>query len=401
MMRLTALIATICLALGAATPAAAQNPFAPRAVVNDRVITNYDVSQRALFLELFNTPGDLEEEALERLIEERLQLFAAERRGIRPSEGAIADGMAEFAARADMSAEEFVQAIGEVGISEESFRQFVIAGIAWRDVVRQRFGGRVDITGAEIDRAMSMTAYRGPVRLLLSEIILPAVPEFIEQSRELAAQITQITSFEAFADAARQVSAADSAERGGRIDWIALENLPDEVRPMLLAMRPGEVTPPIPTGNAIVLFQLRDVDRSDTLPPDSVSVEYARAVIPGTGAEAQAEVARLRGGADTCRDLAGMIPPEPEERFEFVNTTLDQVPTDVALELAKLDEWEVSTNLRQGDATVLLMLCARTPGPDLRPSRQQMEERLTNERVERLARGYLEELRANAHIRFP
>lgn len=401
MMRLTALIASICLALGAALPVAAQNPFETRAVVNDRVITNYEVSQRALFLELFNTPGDLEEEALERLIEERLQLFAADRKGIRPDEEAIQAGMAEFAQRAEMSTEEFVEAIGEAGVSPESFREFVIAGIAWREVVRQRYGGRVSITGAEVDRAMSMTAYRGPVRLLLSEIILPATPEFIEQSQELAEQITQIRSVETFSDAARQVSAAESAERGGRIDWVPLENLPDEVRPMLLAMRPGEVTPPIPTGNAIILFQLRDVDRSDTLPPDSISVEYARAVIPGTGAEAQAEIARLRDGADTCRDLGGLIPPGPEERFEFVSSSLDQVPTDIALELAKLDEWEISANLRQGDATVLLMLCARTPGPELRPTRQQMDERLTNERVERLARGYLEELRANAHISFP
>lgn len=401
MMRLTALIASICLALGAALPAAAQNPFAPRVVVNDRVITNYEVSQRALFLELFNTPGDLQEEALERLIEERLQLFAAERMGIRPGEEAIEAGMAEFAARAEMSTEEFVQAIGEIGVAEESFREFVTAGVAWREVVRQRFGGRVNITGAEVDRAMSMTAFRGSVRVLLSEIILPAVPEFVEQSRELAAQITQIRSIDAFADAAREYSAADSAGRGGRIDWVPLENLPDEVRPMLLAMQPGEVTPPIPTGNAIILFQLRGVERSDTLPPESIAVEYARAIIPGTGAEAQSEIARLRDGADTCRDLAGMIPAQPEERFEFVNTSLAQVPADVALELAKLDEWEISTNLRQGDATVLLMLCARTPGSDLRPSRQQMDERLTNERVERLAQGYLEELRANAHIRFP
>jgi peptidyl-prolyl cis-trans isomerase SurA len=401
MTRLIPMIASLCLALAVtALPASAQDPFAPRVVVNDRVITNFEVQQRALFLELFNTPGDLEEEAINRLIEERLQMFAAERRGIRPTEAQIADGMAEFAARADMSAEEFVATLEQLGVAFESFRDFVIAGIAWREVVRERFAGRVNITEAEIDRAMSMTAWRGATRLLLSEIVLPADPQFAAEVEQLVAQITAMTSIDAFSQAAREVSLSESAGRGGRLDWVAIENLPEPIRPMLLQMRPGQVAPPIPAGEAIILFQLRGIDRRDTLPPQDIIVEYARVLIPGAGtAAARDEIARLRAQADTCRDLAGLVPSRPEERFELVVQPLSEAPQDVALELARLDEGEISANLRTGDATRLIMLCARVPGDDLRPSRAQMAEMLTDRRVSALADGYLAELRAEAHIR--
>ncbi|WP_114965206.1 peptidylprolyl isomerase [Alkalilacustris brevis] len=402
MKRLTTFFALLCLAVAPALPASAQNPFEPRLIINDRAITQFEVEQRALFLSLFNTPGDLEEEALNRLTEERLQLMAAERMGIQPTAEQVAEGMAEFAGRVEMDTEEFVQAIGEVGIYPESFRDFVHAGISWREVIRRRFGGRVDVTEAEIDRALSTIAFRGGVRLLLSEIILPDIPEFAEQTRELVPQIMQLTSFDAFSDAARRFSVSDTAANGGRLDWIELGNLPESLQPVLLQLRPGQVAEPIRTGEAVILFQLRAIDRVETLAPAQVSVEYARVLVPGAGSEqAATEIARLRANADTCRDLAGLVPSQPEERFSLQQVTVPELAPDVALELARLDAGEISANLRQGDAAVVLMLCARTPVAELRPGRAQMGDQIVNRRVNAMAQGYLEELRAQAHIRQP
>ena len=76
------------------------------------------------------------------------------------------------------------------------------------------------------------------------------------------------------------------------------------------------------------------------------------------------------------------------------------IPNDIALELAKLDENEVSTALTRagGDTLVFLMLCGRTPqlGEDI--DRGAIRTSLLNERVERLAEGFLAELRADAII---
>ena len=391
------LIAGVPLIAGLVPQAAAQR-IVPALFVDDRVITQFEIEQRALFLELFNTPGDLEEEAIERLIDERLQLAEARRRGIRLTDEQIDVGMEEFAGRVNLSSEEFIEAIGQAGLSPAAFRDFVEAGLAWREVLRQRFAGRVDITDPEVDRAMSLTAQRGGVRVLLSEIILPDVPE----ARELAAELARITSFEAFEAAAREFSAAESADRGGRIDWVPLANVPEAVRPMLLQMRPGQVTPPIPSQEAIILLQLRALDVAESLPPASIAVDYAVALVPGAGTPAaEAEVARILGRADSCADFAAAMRNAPEEAYRRVESALSEVPADIALQLARLDEREVSTNLRQGDNVVLVMLCSRTPGGEQRPSRSEMRERLLDDRLGELADGFLAELRAAATIRRP
>lgn len=396
-MRLIPLIASLLLTAGLATAAAAQR-IAPALFVDDRVITEFEIEQRALFLELFNTPGDLEEEAIQRLIDERLQLAEARRRGIRPTDEQIDEGMAEFAGRVNLSPEEFIEAIGDAGLAPQAFRDFVEAGLAWREVLRQRFAGRVDVTDPEVDRALSLTAQRGGVRVLLSEIILPDIPE----ARELAEELSRITSVDAFAAAAREFSAAESAERGGRIDWIPLTNVPEGVRPILLGMRPGEVTPPIPSQEAIILLQLRALDMAESLPPASIAVDYAVALVPGAATgEAAAEVARIRGRADSCADFAAALRNAPEAAYRRVDSALSEVPADIAMELARLDEREISTNLRQGDNVVMVMLCSRTPGGEERPSRAEVRERLLDERLGELAEGFLAELRAAATIRRP
>ena len=77
------------------------------------------------------------------------------------------------------------------------------------------------------------------------------------------------------------------------------------------------------------------------------------------------------------------------------------MPADVALELAKLDPGEVSTTIRQGPNTVLLMLCSRTVTETPPQSQDDLRNALFNARVNTLADAKLDKLRAAANIRTP
>jgi len=92
------------------TPITAQNQFSPAVKVNDQVITNYEVDQRARFLTLLRAPGDPAEEALKALINDRLQSQAASAAGITATQEEVEVGMEEFAARAELTAEDFIKA---------------------------------------------------------------------------------------------------------------------------------------------------------------------------------------------------------------------------------------------------------------------------------------------------
>ncbi|MBL3568831.1 hypothetical protein BV509_08920 [Rhodovulum sulfidophilum] len=382
-------------------------PFAPRLFVNDKAITNYEMDQRIQFLRLLGNPPDIEKVALDGLIDDRLRLDEAERLGITVSDEQLKEGMEEFAARGDLDVDQFVVLIGQAGVSEESFRDFVKSGLAWREVVRAKYGPRTQVTDAEIDRAVQSAAGGGPAatagtQVLLSEIVLRAdTPDYRRDALALARQLSgSIDSADAFAAAARKYSVSRSRDQGGRMGWMPLSKLPPSVAGQVLALGPGKVSEPIEMDNAIVLFQLRSIREDRAEGPKTAAVDYAKFIIPG-GTLAQAMKVRMR--ADTCDDLYGVARGLPPERLVRETRQVADLPPDVAQELAKLDDNEVSYALGNARAAVVLMLCGRTPdlGEDGAIDREAVRRQLFGQRLAGYADSYLAELKADAIIREP
>lgn len=389
-----------------ATPAVtqAQGQFAPAIEVNDRVITGWELDQRARMLTVLNAPGNVSELAREQLIEDRLKLGAAERMGITLSEEEMQQGMEEFATRANMSAEQFVQSLEQNGVAEETFRDFIRAGQSWRNLVRQRFQGRASVSDEEVDRALASGSGGSNVRVLLSEIIMPAPPQEAEAVRARADRLSEITSLTEFSQAARQYSATRSAGAGGRLPWQELNNLPPVLRPLVIGLAPGEVTDPLPIPNAVALFQLRAIEETGYEAPEIASVEYAAYLIPGGRTEATlSRAAQITATLDTCDDLYGVAQGQPESMLRRETLPPAEVPGDVAMELAKLDPNEVSYGLTRptadgGQALMMVMLCGRTPVASEDADREQVTVGLRNQRLGSYADGYLAQLRADARI---
>lgn len=388
------------------TPGVAQNLFSPAVKVNDQVVTNYEVDQRIRFLTLLRAPGDASKEALKALISDRLQAQAASAAGITAEPEAVEVGMEEFAARANLSAEDFIKALGSNGVSAETFRDFVAAGLVWRELIRTRFGPRASISEDEIDRAIAQSSNKGGLRVLLNEIILPAPNAQAQaQSQQRAEKISKITTTAAFSAQARRYSASASRGRGGRLDWMPLSNLPPHIRSAVLALSPGQVTPPIPITNGIVLFQMRGIEETETTAPTDMALEYAAFYIAGGRTPAaMKEAARIKARVDSCDDLYGIAKNLPQEQLQIDTLPIAQVPQDIAIELAKLDPGEVSTNLTRanGETLVFLMLCGRTAelGEDVL-SREEVRTQLVNQRLQSYANGYLADLEADATIVYP
>ena len=398
--RLTRSIAVLGLGLMTAAPVSAQNLFAPVAKVNESVVTEFEVQQRQRFLEVLNAPGATREGALTSLIDERLRNEAVAEAGIELTPQGIEDSLAEFASRADLSTEEFTQALGQSGVSRETFRDFVVNSVGWRELVRARYASRVQITDAEINRALGETQGSG-VRVLVSEIIIPAPPQQAARGNALAEQISQSKSTAEFSNYASRYSATASRGRGGRLPWQNLTDLPPSLQPLILNLAPGEVTDPLPIPNAVALFQLRDIEETSVAAPTYSEIEYAAYYIPGGRTEAAlAQAAQIRGRIDTCDDLYGIAKGQPAEVLERVKKAPSDIPQDVAIELSKLDTGEVSTTLTRanGQTLMLLMMCGRTAAANASASREDVTNALRQERLTGYAEQLLEQLRADARI---
>ncbi|MEM6760248.1 MAG: peptidylprolyl isomerase [Pseudomonadota bacterium] len=407
------------LAFGLSGPSAAQNLFAPVVEVGNSVVTEFEVRQRVLFLQVLNAPASNRSSVIEELINERLRVAEAQRQGIVLSEEDLVLALEEFAQRANLSAEEFQAALGDAGVAPETFRDFVGAQTVWRDYIRARFASRVSISPEEVDRALQQVNSTSGIEVLVSEIIIPAPADQIEQVRDIADRISQSKSQAEFSSFAREFSATASRDDGGRLSWLPINQLPSSLRPVLLALSPGDVTAPLPITDAIALFQLRDIRETSVQAPEVSAVEYAAYYINGGRTpEALRIAADIKANVDRCDDLYGIAKDKPENVLDRGSLPPSEIPEDIAIELAKLDPGEVSTNLTRanGNTLVFLMLCGRTPvlpdapaadaaddGEDAAPqtvNRGAVEAELRNQRLATFASNLESELRATTRITY-
>ncbi|ATG36015.1 putative chaperone surA [Phaeobacter piscinae] len=401
--RLTQSAAAIALATAVMfgpVPAAAQGLFAPAVTVNDAVVTNYELQQRARFLTLLRDPGDPQKKAREDLILDRLKLDVLAQAGIEPTEEEVVEGMTELAGRANLSLQEFLNVLGQNGVAPETLRDFTRVGIAWREYIAARYLAQARPSEEEIDRAMGLSG-SGGVEVLLSELIMPINAQNAAQVEDIAQQVSRITTTGAFSQAAQQYSATATRQSGGRMPWMPLTNLPPQLQQVVLGLRPGEVTAPLPLDGAVALFQLRDLRETSGAAPNYAAIEYAAYYLPGGRTpEALAAGTKVANAIDTCDDLYGVAKDQDPSVLDRETLAPAEIPQDIAIELAKLDPNETSLALTRnnGQTLMLLMLCGRTAEVNAEASRESVGNALTQQRLGAFADSLLEQLKADARI---
>jgi peptidyl-prolyl cis-trans isomerase SurA len=374
----------------------AQSRFSPVVQVGDAVITRHQLDQRTRFLALLRAPGDPRILAREQLINEAVQQSAAAEAEIEITPEKVQEGLTEFAARANLTAEQFVAALAQNGVQAETFRDFVSAGLAWREYVRNRFRDTAREFPPElIRRTLAQTGTEGGLRVLVSEILLPTTtPETAAASRERAARISSLGNEAQFAAAAREFSVAPSAARGGELNWIAIDSLPDNVRPVIEGLTPGQISRPIELENAVGVFLLRDAERAVSGAQDNLSVDYALFVTDGD----QAAAFSVAREVDVCDDLYGVARGLPEDRLIRETVPTSELPSDIRAEISDLDQNEISTSLTRGGRSAVLMLCERKPALESTVDLDIVGNRLLNIKLETMASKHLEELRASSIV---
>jgi peptidyl-prolyl cis-trans isomerase SurA len=240
----------------------AQNPFAPALIVNDGVITNYDIAQRSRLLQALGAPGDIMALAREQLIEDRVKLQAASALGVTLPDGALEGGLDEFAAQRGLTVDDVLNVLSARQIDRQTMDDYVEAGLIWREVVTARFRARALPSDEEVDAALAM-AESSPVEVFqMAEIALPFAERGEAETIALADRLyRELSAGGSFTAAVRQYSRSASAERDGLIDPIAAANLPPELRRQVLLLRPGQVTRPIPIGGGLAILRLISIEQ--------------------------------------------------------------------------------------------------------------------------------------------
>ena len=371
----------------------AQSLFDPVVSINGSVITEYELNQRVRFNHFLEQTGKNIGKARDDLINDRLKVSAGRRAGIELSQVNLEQSMVDFANNSSRSLEELLSLIAQNGVDAQTFRDFVKSGVIWRKLVRSQFAGRGVPSEAEIDRAIASVGPQGGLRVLMSEIVIAASPQQAVTAKRLADKLSKITSITEFSQKATEFSAAPTRVNGGKLEWTTLNDLPAALAPIVAALRPGQVTPPLNIPNAIVLLQLRAVEETAATAKILVKIEYAFLSGPTTSIQIVAK------NSDTCDDLYGLVKSKPELKLSIQSQKPSDIKRDKAVRIALLDKDEKSIlPTAEEKISDMVMLCKRVYAISENASRAEIIQNLRLARLNSLADGYLAELRANADI---
>ena len=282
------------------------------ATVNEHPITNYDVEQRAKFLE-FATNIRINDQNRDRVYEDALQLLIDDKLRLEEAKDMIPDVESSVLPEArNFMNQNFGNGdrsgtiiLREAGIDPMTVQQKYTSDLAWSSYISGRFQEKFSNIETMIDEELArMRLSASKPQIQLGEIVLaPGQSRDLTQTEALAREIAAaVRKGASFAEIARQYSASGSASRGGNIGWVMVEKLPKAFRDELAGMKSGEVTDPVLLDGAFYLLRHTGERRNGLVDSSQSRVWLARAILPVSADATDAD--RLEAAARVSRDTS-------------------------------------------------------------------------------------------------
>ena len=306
MKTLKQLILTGLLALLAAAPASALELDRIVAVVNEDVIVRSELEQEiTVILAQIEGRGTrlpprevIERQVLERVINKRLQLQAAQRLGIEVDDATLARAIGNIASKNNMSLTDLRDTLEAEGVSFASFRedtrtQIVLARLRNQEVIK-----RIAITDREvenfIERSMGQLSQRSAVHLQHILVATPegATPEVIQRAQEKTLRLLQELHAGAdFAELALVDSDGRHALEGGDLGWMKISQVPALAADLARTLERGEIGNPIRSVSGFHIFRMLEYKGSSQ---QLITQTHARHILIKTNEVVSDQDARTR-----------------------------------------------------------------------------------------------------------
>ena len=404
-------IAFIFMALMTFNTAEAREVEGIAAIVNDEVISKFDVDQRVnLFLVtsgIERTPQNIDglrRQVLRTLIQEKLQLQEARDSEIEISRAEINAAMQDMASGTNRSLDEVEKFLKENNVHIRTMEDQIEAELAWNRFVRGRFGGQVSIGELEIDETLERAeAAMNQDRVNISEILLLANNQLDGQRlmSEAAQIVQQLRAGINFGAVARQFSAASSSASGGNLGWIPVNQLDENIVPIIENMAAGDISDPIETSAGIYIVQLNSKQQSGGIDPmrnlfDLLIITYDVAT---EGHLAKLE--SLRDSFTTCKNTEAKA-----KEMDARNVTrtgqveLRRFPKNLQSEISTTEAGQVIGPKKNEKIAEMVVVCDRKDDQGATISRDAIENNLYSQRLAIMARRHLRELRRDSIVEY-
>lgn len=401
-------------AIAAAGPVAAQDVQRIAAVVNEEVISVFDVQQRMRLLIASSGLPDTPEtqrrigpQVLRSLIDEALQKQEAERLNIRVTDTDMAEAITRVEQSNNIPPGAFEPFLQRQGIPPQSALDQIRTNIAWQKLLSRIVVPTIEIGEDKIDDVVKrIEDNRGVTEFRVGEILLPVDnPADAGDIRNLAERLVQqIRDGADFRAVAQQFSKSATAAIGGDVGWILPGELDPAIDTVITQLKVGEVSDPLNVPDGIMIVRLSE-QRTNSPPDEGERIVQLRQLLllvedgaPESAVNEQLEKAReIAASVNGCPAFAAAAEeagtPQPDNPAQF---RLNDLNAQLRAIASTIEVGKASEPLRQPSGIQVLMVCERqdNSGPD----RDEIRQTLVRERIDMLSRRYLRDLRRAAFV---
>jgi peptidyl-prolyl cis-trans isomerase SurA len=403
-----------------AAAAARANPLSESvaAVVNDDIISSYDLMQRMRLLMVTsglqptqeNLP-QLEQEALRSLIDEHVQMQElrrvekAQKITIISTDKEVEEQIEDIAKGNNMTGAQLTQQLQAQGVGIDTWKAQIRADSSWQAWISGRYGSRLRIGDDQVkafERRQAEAASKPQYQV--SEVFIDAGRVGGMEVAENGAKqlITQIQQGAPFPAVARQFSASPTAANGGDAGWVSPGEMPPEVDAALEQLRPGQLSAPIPVRDGVYIIYLRE--KRSGAKTALVDLKQVAVALPKDAAQAQVDAAQkllvdLKPKITSCETLeatAGKVNGVVAGDLGEAEIT-DLAPAfQEAANTLKVGQ--VSDPIRTDAGLHLIAVCGKRQSGAQAPTHDQIENRLRGQQLALISKRYLRDLRNSATI---
>ncbi len=377
------------------------------AVVNDKVVTTYDVRQR-MRLKIISAQGQIpleampqvQQQALRELVEEQLKLQETTSYEVKITDNEVNAELAYMAAQSNLQPEELTAVLASQGVSVDTLKQQIKASIAWPQLVQGRYRDRIRVSPEEVEDTLKrMREDASQEQYRVSEICIPVddpskAQQYYEGSLQLIEQMRRGVPFSVVA---QQFSACTTAAVGGDMGWVRAGELDAELDQAIRDLPPGSVTNPIPSQGAFIILAVREKREAVVAGEPTFTLAYATAPEAIGDTAARAAFDKITR-ADVCAGRELRIDLGEKVGYALLeNMTLDKIDTRFSEFIEDLSRGDTGPVIRADGAFHVAYVCDKDEGLGL-PSREQLESNIMQRQLSRLSQQYLRDLERRSTV---
>lgn len=398
--------------------AEAQNSLRIAAVVNEEVISVFDLNERLSLVVKSSKAADnpeirkrLAPQVLRSLIDEKLKLQEAKRLNVSVKKREIDLSLARMEKMNNLPKGGIDEFLRKNGISKPALIKQIEADVAWAKVANYAFRSTIQVSDEEVDEKLAeIKANEGQPELLVGEVFLAVdAPENESEVRALSERlIQQLKSGTSFPALAQNFSQSATSAVGGDLGWIKQGQLGGKLDDALSKIEPGQITPPIRTLDGYYILLLRDRRASPKLMKageTTVSLQQLFITLPPN--PTPQEVSGQMQLAATMREMATSC-PEMENLGKELNTPMSgnlgkvktsNLPANLKQVVQSLPDGKPSNPIRTKQGIIIIMVCEREGGSaPTGDERKKVKQMLEDARMDLAAQRYLRDLRRSAFV---